>query len=78
MSFDAARAEEWLGRRGVTRVIAPYSSLGEFGLRSAEFERDPLGGAFPGDPRPDRDPGLDGDSAAQRHTAAAYAQEHTQ
>jgi GNAT superfamily N-acetyltransferase len=37
-----SRAEEWLGRRGVTRVIAPYSSLGEFGLRSAEFGRDPL------------------------------------
>jgi GNAT superfamily N-acetyltransferase len=37
-----SRAEEWLGRRGVTRVIAPYSSLGEFGLRSAEFERDAL------------------------------------
>jgi GNAT superfamily N-acetyltransferase len=37
-----SRAEEWLGRRGVSRVIAPYSSLGEFGLRSAEFEHDAL------------------------------------
>jgi len=35
-------AEEWLGRRRVTRVIAPYSSLGKFGLRSAEYERVPL------------------------------------
>jgi GNAT superfamily N-acetyltransferase len=35
-------AEEWLGRRGVTRVIAPYSSLGEFGLRVAEFDTLPL------------------------------------
>jgi GNAT superfamily N-acetyltransferase len=37
-----SRAEEWLGQRGVARVIAPYSSLGQFGLRSAEFERDAL------------------------------------
>jgi GNAT superfamily N-acetyltransferase len=35
-------AEEWLGRRGVTRVIAPYSFLGQFGLRAAEFEDGPL------------------------------------
>jgi GNAT superfamily N-acetyltransferase len=35
-------AEEWLGQRGVTRVIAPYSFLGMFGLRAAEFEEDPL------------------------------------
>jgi GNAT superfamily N-acetyltransferase len=35
-------AEEWLGRRGVTRVIAPYSSLAQFGLRAAEFDADPL------------------------------------
>jgi len=39
-----SRAEEWLGRRGVARVIAPYSSLGKFGLRAAEFER---GALFP-------------------------------
>jgi hypothetical protein len=31
------QAEEWLGRRGVTRVIAPYSSLAEFGVLTAEF-----------------------------------------
>lgn len=35
-------AEEWLGRRGVTRVIAPYSSLAQFGVRAAEFDADPL------------------------------------
>jgi GNAT superfamily N-acetyltransferase len=37
-----SKAEEWLGRRGVARVIAPYSSLGNFGLRSGGFERVPL------------------------------------
>jgi GNAT superfamily N-acetyltransferase len=35
-------AEEWLGRRGVTRVIAPYSSLAQFGVRVAEFGESPL------------------------------------
>src|SRR6478672_7507147 len=35
-------AEEWLGRRGVTRVIAPYSTLGQFGLRTDEFDASPL------------------------------------
>jgi GNAT superfamily N-acetyltransferase len=34
-------AEEWLGQRGVTRVIAPYSTLGQFGLRTGEFEASP-------------------------------------
>jgi len=34
--------EEWLGQRGVTRVIAPYSFLGMFGVRAAEFEASPL------------------------------------
>jgi ribosomal protein S18 acetylase RimI-like enzyme len=37
-----SRAEEWLGQRGVTRVIAPYSTLGLFGLRAAEFDESPL------------------------------------
>jgi GNAT superfamily N-acetyltransferase len=37
-----SRAEEWLGQRGVTRVIAPYSSLGKFGQRAAEFDARPL------------------------------------
>jgi ribosomal protein S18 acetylase RimI-like enzyme len=36
------RAEEWLGQRGVTRVIAPYSFLGEFGVRAAEYDASPL------------------------------------
>jgi ribosomal protein S18 acetylase RimI-like enzyme len=35
-------AEEWLGQRGVTRVIAPYSTLGQFGLRTGEFDASPL------------------------------------
>jgi ribosomal protein S18 acetylase RimI-like enzyme len=35
-------AEEWLGQRGVTRVIAPYSTLGQFGLRTGEFDVSPL------------------------------------
>lgn len=37
-----SHAEEWLGARGVTRVIAPYSSLAQFGLLTADFDRDPL------------------------------------
>ena len=37
-----SRAEEWLGERGVSRVIAPYSALGKFGLRTAEFDASPL------------------------------------
>jgi ribosomal protein S18 acetylase RimI-like enzyme len=35
-------AEQWLGERGVQRVIAPYSTLGQFGLRTAEHDASPL------------------------------------
>jgi ribosomal protein S18 acetylase RimI-like enzyme len=37
-----SKAEEWLGRRGVTRVIAPYSSLADFGMLTADFDKDPI------------------------------------
>jgi GNAT superfamily N-acetyltransferase len=37
-----SRAEEWLGQRGVTRVIAPYSSLAMFGVLTADFDQSPL------------------------------------
>jgi ribosomal protein S18 acetylase RimI-like enzyme len=35
-------AEEWLARRGVTRVIAPYSSLADFGLLTADYDKEPI------------------------------------
>lgn len=37
-----SRAEQWLGERGVTRVIAPYTTLGQFGLRTGEHGANPL------------------------------------
>jgi phosphopantothenoylcysteine decarboxylase/phosphopantothenate--cysteine ligase len=41
-----------------SRFVGPASFEGIVGapVLSSEFERDPLGGAFPGDPRPEHDP----------------------
>ena len=43
---------------GAKRFVGPASFEGITGapVLTSEFERDPLGGAFPGDPRPDHDP----------------------
>src|SRR5688572_5047669 len=43
---------------GAKHFVGPASFEGITGapVLSSEFERDPLGGAFPGDPRPDHDP----------------------
>jgi phosphopantothenoylcysteine decarboxylase / phosphopantothenate---cysteine ligase len=58
LATKAGHGVRVLMTEGATRFVGPASFEGIVGapvLRS-EFERDPLGGAFPGDPRPEHDP----------------------
>src|SRR6185312_10805706 len=55
-SLELARLATLAGH-GV-RVVMTENARGIVGapVLGSEFERDPLGGAFPGDPRPEHDP----------------------
>ncbi len=58
LATKAGHGVRVLMTEGATRFVGPASFEGIVGapvLRS-EFERDPLGGGFPGDPRPEHDP----------------------
>src|SRR5687767_11114533 len=58
LATKAGHGVRVLMTEGATRFVGPASFEGITGapVLTSEFERDPLGGAFPGDPRPEHDP----------------------